>query len=217
MPFDLVTIPCRSDNYAFLLRSESGRTAIVDAPEAAPIRAALDERGWGLDEIWINFSDPWPKTRHAHRRLIQPPFVADVARALRPGGRLFVATDDVPYAHQIDEVLAGALEVEDLPLREVRIVGRQHGRKDLCRGDDPSRIEALDFGAVFCTQFAVQVSRDQCLIVFAFIVHRSTSSVRCAILSGPSDRGRATGARAPARRGRRRARNHPPRWNESVF
>lgn len=60
-----------------------------------------------LAEVWINFSDPWPKARHAHRRLIQPAFVADVARALVQGGRLYVATDDVPYAHQIDGVLAG--------------------------------------------------------------------------------------------------------------
>jgi hydroxyacylglutathione hydrolase len=54
MPFELVTVPCRTDNYAFLLHEEgSGRTALVDAPEAAPIEAALRSRGWGLDDIWI--------------------------------------------------------------------------------------------------------------------------------------------------------------------
>lgn len=60
-----------------------------------------------LAEIWINFSDPWPKGRHAHRRLIQPPVVAVAADRLAEGGTLYVATDDVPYAHQIDEVLSG--------------------------------------------------------------------------------------------------------------
>jgi tRNA (guanine-N7-)-methyltransferase len=60
-----------------------------------------------LAEIWVNFSDPWPKARHAARRLVNPAFAALVARALAPGGTLFVATDDVPYAHQIDESLAG--------------------------------------------------------------------------------------------------------------
>jgi tRNA (guanine-N7-)-methyltransferase len=59
-----------------------------------------------LAEIWINFSDPWPKARHAPRRLIQPPLVADAASRLVAGGTLYVATDDVPYAHQIDEVLS---------------------------------------------------------------------------------------------------------------
>lgn len=60
-----------------------------------------------LCEIWVNFSDPWPKLRHAERRLVGPAFAALAARALAPGGILFVATDDVPYAHQIDEALAG--------------------------------------------------------------------------------------------------------------
>ncbi len=59
MPLQLVTIPCRTDNYAFLLHdSKSGRTALADAPEAAPIIAAIDERGWHLDEIWITHHHP---------------------------------------------------------------------------------------------------------------------------------------------------------------
>jgi tRNA (guanine-N7-)-methyltransferase len=71
-----------------------------------------------LAEIWVNFSDPWPKARHAERRLVGPAFVARAARALAAGGTLFVATDDVPYAHQIDEALAGekALENRYAPL-----------------------------------------------------------------------------------------------------
>ena len=60
-----------------------------------------------LDAIWVNFSDPWPKDRHAGRRFIRPEVVADVARSLVRGGLVQVATDDVPYAHQISEVLAG--------------------------------------------------------------------------------------------------------------
>ncbi|MEL6517100.1 MAG: hydroxyacylglutathione hydrolase [Pseudomonadota bacterium] len=54
MPFEIVTVPCLSDNYAFLLHdADAGTTALIDAPEASPIVAALDGRGWGLDEIWI--------------------------------------------------------------------------------------------------------------------------------------------------------------------
>ena len=55
--------------------------------------------------FWINFSDPWPKARHHRRRLVQTPFVHQLARRLRPGGELHVATDDVPYAEHIHEVL----------------------------------------------------------------------------------------------------------------
>lgn len=54
MPLELVTIPCLSDNYAYLLHETgTGETALVDAPEAAPILAALSDRGWRLSEIWI--------------------------------------------------------------------------------------------------------------------------------------------------------------------
>lgn len=52
MSIDIVTVPCRSDNYAFLVHS-GGKTALVDAPEAGPILAALDSNGWSVDEVWI--------------------------------------------------------------------------------------------------------------------------------------------------------------------
>jgi len=55
--------------------------------------------------FWINFSDPWPKARHHRRRLVQAPFVHQLAKRLLRGGSLHVATDDVPYAQHIDEVL----------------------------------------------------------------------------------------------------------------
>ena len=54
MAFDLITIPCLSDNYAFLLRDhDSGKVALIDVPEAAPILAALEKRGWELSQIWL--------------------------------------------------------------------------------------------------------------------------------------------------------------------
>jgi tRNA (guanine-N7-)-methyltransferase len=59
-----------------------------------------------LRDIWVNFSDPWPKDRHAGRRVVQADFVHAAARCLAPGGTLHVATDDVPYAEQIDQVLS---------------------------------------------------------------------------------------------------------------
>ena len=51
--------------------------------------------------IAIYFPDPWPKRRHAGRRLVQPAFVGEVARSLEPGGRLLVATDWEPYARSM--------------------------------------------------------------------------------------------------------------------
>ena len=54
MPLELVTIPCLTDNYAYLIRDKAtGETALVDAPEAASILAELAARGWRLDKIFL--------------------------------------------------------------------------------------------------------------------------------------------------------------------
>ncbi|MFZ5491222.1 MAG: tRNA (guanosine(46)-N7)-methyltransferase TrmB [Pseudomonadota bacterium] len=61
----------------------------------------------GLDELLVLFPDPWPKKRHHKRRLVNADFLALAARALRPGGRLHIATDWADYAQAIGELLAG--------------------------------------------------------------------------------------------------------------
>ena len=54
MPLEMRVIPCLRDNYAYLLRDpESGRVAVVDVPEAEPVRRALDAEGWVLTDILI--------------------------------------------------------------------------------------------------------------------------------------------------------------------
>lgn len=54
MPLEIVTIPCLSDNYAFLAHDpDSGQTALVDAPESGPILTELDTRGWGLSHVLL--------------------------------------------------------------------------------------------------------------------------------------------------------------------
>ncbi|TXI70811.1 MAG: tRNA (guanosine(46)-N7)-methyltransferase TrmB [Limnohabitans sp.] len=59
-----------------------------------------------LDGVHIFFPDPWHKSRHHKRRLIQSPFVARLARHIQPGGYLHLATDWQPYAEQMLEVLS---------------------------------------------------------------------------------------------------------------
>jgi len=58
-----------------------------------------------LAGIHIFFPDPWHKKRHHKRRLIQPPFVRQLAEHLALGGYLHCATDWQPYAEQMLEVL----------------------------------------------------------------------------------------------------------------
>ena len=52
-----------------------------------------------LERIYILFPDPWPKARHHKRRLIQTDLIHDLARLLKPSGRLRFATDWADYAN----------------------------------------------------------------------------------------------------------------------
>lgn len=51
-----------------------------------------------LDRVFILFPDPWPKSRHHKRRIVQSEFLAELARLLKPGGGLRFATDWAEYA-----------------------------------------------------------------------------------------------------------------------
>ena len=59
-----------------------------------------------LAGIHIYFPDPWHKARHNKRRLVQPPLVALLASRLSATGYLHLATDWVPYAEHMLEVLS---------------------------------------------------------------------------------------------------------------
>jgi tRNA (guanine-N7-)-methyltransferase len=59
-----------------------------------------------LAGIHVYFPDPWHKKKHNKRRLIQAPFVRELAARLAPGGYLHCATDWQPYAEQMLQVLA---------------------------------------------------------------------------------------------------------------
>ncbi|MEU8677211.1 tRNA (guanosine(46)-N7)-methyltransferase TrmB [Streptomyces sp. NPDC048560] len=58
-----------------------------------------------LDGLRVYFPDPWPKSRHHKRRLIQPEFLDLVAQRMKPGAVIHCATDWEPYAEQMLEVL----------------------------------------------------------------------------------------------------------------
>ena len=67
-----------------------------------------------VDEVQILFPDPWPKKRHHKRRLIQPAFAEVLARVLRPGGVLRLATDWADYAEHMRAVLDPLPQFENL-------------------------------------------------------------------------------------------------------
>ena len=50
-----------------------------------------------IERAFVLYPDPWPKARHHKRRLIQKPFLDELARILKPGSQFRLATDDVDY------------------------------------------------------------------------------------------------------------------------
>ncbi len=96
MPLQIVTVPCLSDNYAYLMHDDAtGATALVDAPEVDPIEAALAERGWRLTDILIT---------HHHNDHIDG---VDALRAAH-GARVIGAARDVHRLPALDLAVADA-------------------------------------------------------------------------------------------------------------
>jgi tRNA (guanine-N7-)-methyltransferase len=87
-----------------LAKTEERNIRLLEASGESVVRDALEDAS--VAACWINFPDPWPKKRHQRRRLLQPAFVAALARRLAPGGELHAATDHAEYAAQIAAVLA---------------------------------------------------------------------------------------------------------------
>jgi tRNA (guanine-N7-)-methyltransferase len=103
----------------------------VHTPGVATLLNRLDERGLtnvriaeedalelvrrlppgSLDAVHAFFPDPWPKSRHHKRRLIQPGHVALLRSRLAPGGTLHCATDWTEYARAMLTVLTGDPEL----------------------------------------------------------------------------------------------------------
>ena len=52
-----------------------------------------------VDEIYLLYPDPWPKTRHHKRRFVSPTTLAELARVIRPGGQFHFASDIEDYAN----------------------------------------------------------------------------------------------------------------------
>lgn len=73
------------------------RVVYGDAREKVPLIFNDNE----IREIYVNFPDPWPKNRHAKRRLITPWFAHALASKLEQNGELRLATDSESYAEHM--------------------------------------------------------------------------------------------------------------------
>jgi tRNA (guanine-N7-)-methyltransferase len=59
-----------------------------------------------VQEVIVNFPCPWPKARHAERRLVDEGFARTLAAVLEPGGRFILATDALSFTEEARNNLA---------------------------------------------------------------------------------------------------------------
>jgi tRNA (guanine-N7-)-methyltransferase len=87
------------------IESEGIANIRVCAGDARPLLRLLPEASIG--RAFILFPDPWPKKRHHKRRLLSPGSLDELARVMRAGAELRVATDVGPYARAILQAALG--------------------------------------------------------------------------------------------------------------
>jgi len=78
-----------------------------------------------LDRLLLFFPDPWHKKRHHKRRIVQPGFIELLARKIKPGGILHMATDWEDYARHMLEVMG-----ESAAFRNCAGIGNYSPRPD---------------------------------------------------------------------------------------
>ena len=61
-----------------------------------------------VEGVHLFFPDPWPKKRHHKRRIVNAEFLKLIHPKIKDGGFFHIATDWLPYAEQIEEVLAAS-------------------------------------------------------------------------------------------------------------
>ena len=85
---------------ALLEPSENFRFLRLDARDLTSVFAPGE-----VERIYLNFSDPWPKSRHAGRRLTSRQFLERYRQILSPGGRVEFKTDNQDlFRFSLDEI-----------------------------------------------------------------------------------------------------------------
>ena len=101
-----------------MLAMEKAKAAQVDNVtficfDAGKLEEIFEENE--LSEIYLNFSDPWPKKRHAKRRLTYISFLEIYKKILKSGGKIFFKTDNRPlFDFSLEQ-----FELAGIPLSEV--------------------------------------------------------------------------------------------------
>jgi tRNA (guanine-N7-)-methyltransferase len=65
-----------------------------------------------LTMVYLLHPDPWPKARHAKRRMVNPGPLDLIARKLKPGGEFRLGTDDPIYCRWAMMIMSGRRDFE---------------------------------------------------------------------------------------------------------
>ena len=90
-----------------------------------------------LENIYINFPDPWWKRRHVKRRLVDSRFATELALLLRPGGRVWVKSDVPAIAAEIEQALASVVSISTPRPFEADALPHTHREKSCLRAGLP--------------------------------------------------------------------------------
>lgn len=109
MPLDVHIIECLKDNYAYLIRcANSGRTAVIDTPDADKILSEAEKIGWDIDEVW-NTHHHWDHAGGNDK--IREKTGAKIVAAATEADK--IGHVDTPVTHT-DRVRLGEMEAEVL-------------------------------------------------------------------------------------------------------
>ncbi|WP_020617662.1 tRNA (guanosine(46)-N7)-methyltransferase TrmB [Paenibacillus daejeonensis] len=128
------------DMYDELLRRASEKARAVweekgeeTPPNLALLRANIEEietmfEPGEVQRIYLNFSDPWPKSKHARRRLTHPRFLAKYAALLNEHGEIHFKTD----SRSLFEFSLNSFSESELLMRNISLDLHKDGiREDL--------------------------------------------------------------------------------------
>lgn len=121
----------RAAEKALEARAEAGQEGYP--PNLALLRANIEGIGemfapGEIERIYLNFSDPWPKTKHARRRLTHPRFLEQYSNILNEYGEIHQKTD----SRLLFEFSLNSYAETELQLRNISLdLHREEVREDL--------------------------------------------------------------------------------------
>tara|TARA_E500000178_G_C16872809_1_gene685249 strand:+ start:170 stop:751 length:582 start_codon:yes stop_codon:yes gene_type:complete len=99
-----------------------------------------------LSEIFILFPDPWPKSRHEKRRIINYENITLLLSCLKPNGKIYIATDVKNYFDSIKYLFKRLKNVKilnksSLSFKPINIISTRYEKKALADKKKPFYIE----------------------------------------------------------------------------